>query len=520
MPGRRLNDEERRLIQFWSEPPSSFDQPLLKTIAIDGPPALRGIEHLRVPFDYPITAVCGKNGVGKSTILALAAFSSNRPGDWSVPPWLTHPRRKQARISSYAWPDFFFRRPDDPEFNGITIRYAFSHKGNDIEVERRLNNGRWRTVPDPGRSVRYNLPRRPIEFLSLSRILPPAELQHVRTQFHKAEKTKQFNLNQDLVDAMSVIFGKAYSSIVVEEKNGASLAACVSTEGYNGFNMGAGEHAVISILSAHQRLPMGGLLIVEEIENGLHPEAQLSLVEELTKLIHKKRQQIIFTTHSNFIIDRLPRQGRILLDRVGKEHRMVSAPTARFAMANMAGRANPEATLYVEDRFSEALVTACLPPNIRQRVDVVSIGDSVQVAAQLGAHIRGGYPGPAKCIFDGDCLIRDIRNWLKKENLNDVDTRYLLLPGEKAPERWVLEELKDNKYISNFANRLELDIAETRSEIDRMLVLSDHHDVPYYLANILSKSTDAVTADLISPLASKHPALDEVRLEVSKMLVT
>ena len=34
--------------------------------------SLRGINSLNITFEYPITAIAGRNGAGKSTILALA----------------------------------------------------------------------------------------------------------------------------------------------------------------------------------------------------------------------------------------------------------------------------------------------------------------------------------------------------------------------------------------------------------------------------------------------------------------
>ena len=34
---------------------------------------LRGLENLKIHFRYPIAAISGKNGTGKSTILACAA---------------------------------------------------------------------------------------------------------------------------------------------------------------------------------------------------------------------------------------------------------------------------------------------------------------------------------------------------------------------------------------------------------------------------------------------------------------
>ena len=74
MPGRHLSSRERALAKFWREPPASFEQPLLKGITLQGPPSLRGIRDIHVPFGYPITAICGKNGAGKSTILGSRHF--------------------------------------------------------------------------------------------------------------------------------------------------------------------------------------------------------------------------------------------------------------------------------------------------------------------------------------------------------------------------------------------------------------------------------------------------------------
>lgn len=519
MPGHNLNDKERSLLKFWSEPHKQFAQPLLKAIAIQGPPSLRGIESLYVSFDYPITAICGRNGAGKSTVLALAAFSSNRPTEWIIAPWATHPTRRQSKLTNYAWSDFFFRKPGDPSYDGLTVRFTFSHEGNDVEFERHRVNGQWRTKPDPGRSKPHPFPSRPIEFVSLSRILPPAELQYIRRQFRKDRETSRYELNTEMLKAMSAIFRQTYSSIEVEERNGARLARCKTETNYDGFNMGAGENAMISILSRLQVMPVGGLLIIEEIEHGLHPEAQRHLVRALTEIVLRNKQQIIFTTHSPYVIDSLPRQGRVLLQRNNMQHQSVMSPTTRFAMSDMTGTASPEATVYVEDDFSATLVSECLPPDIRRRIALIPIGSATKVATQLGAHLRGSYPGPAKCIFDGDCRDNDIKHWLQRENLNIDNTTFTCLPGRGLPpESWVLQELLKEPFLSKFAERIGYEIIESKTELQRLLALPDHHDVPYELADRLSKSEEVVVSDLISPLAFEHPELEKIRRAVKTML--
>ena len=519
MPGRRLSSEEKKLLKFWGAPSASFEMPLLKSLAIEGPPTLRGIERLRVPFDYPITAICGRNGVGKSTILALAAFSSHRPQGWSVSPWPTRPKRRPPKQGNYAWRDFFFRHADDLPYTGLTIRFSYSLDGNDIEFQRRWKEGRWRTVRDPGRSKVTPFPSRPIEFVSLSRILPPAELQHVRRNFGKIGKPHILKLEQNMCKEMSAIFGRTYSNIEIHEVDGVSLARCSTYADYRGFDMGAGENAMITILSKLQRLPTGGLLIVEEIEHGLHPEAQHHLVDALTRIVKEKKQQIIFTTHSSHVIDRLPRAGRVLLERMGSEHRAISSPTTRFALANMTGRPQPEATLYVEDNFSEALVRSCLPKELRTRTDVVPIGDSSKVAAQLGAHQRGKQAGPALCVFDGDCSLKKIETWMKREDLKPDETTFVRLPGEATPpEKWVLHALLDTVYLSRFSDRIELSLEEANDEITRLLGVHNHHDVPYELASRLGISEEEAVSALVTSLAREHPDLKSIREAAQALL--
>lgn len=56
---------------------------------------------------------------------------------------------------------------------------------------------------------------------------------------------------------------------------------------YSGFNMGGGESSVFEILTAVFESGEGALLVVDEIELGLHEKAQRRLIEELKKLCKK-----------------------------------------------------------------------------------------------------------------------------------------------------------------------------------------------------------------------------------------
>lgn len=86
---------------------------------------------------------------------------------------------------------------------------------------------------------------------------------------------------------------------------------------YSGFNMGAGEDVACQLTRTVHRMPKGGLLIMEEIETGLHPAAQRHLMRYLIELCREKQLQVIRSSHSQTVLESVPADARILLVRHG-----------------------------------------------------------------------------------------------------------------------------------------------------------------------------------------------------------
>jgi predicted ATPase len=61
-----------------------------------------------------------------------------------------------------------------------------------------------------------------------------------------------------------------------------------------------GIHAVL-----HQRRPPR-ILLMDDIDRGLHPKAQRALIKELQEISRRGVPQIILSTHSPYILDELP----------------------------------------------------------------------------------------------------------------------------------------------------------------------------------------------------------------------
>src|SRR5688500_9596383 len=89
----------------------------LKAIAItEG--HLRGLTNATLRFQYPITAIAGRNGSGKSTALALAACAFHNELSGFNP--------KSRKYPYYTFSDFFIQTKDEVPPDGIKIEYLIA----------------------------------------------------------------------------------------------------------------------------------------------------------------------------------------------------------------------------------------------------------------------------------------------------------------------------------------------------------------------------------------------------------
>ncbi len=75
---------------------------------------------------------------------------------------------------------------------------------------------------------------------------------------------------------------------------------------YSEFHFGAGESSIIRMIQKIENAPENSLVLIEEIENGLHPIAIARMVEYLIDVAQRKSIQTIFTSHSDYALLPLP----------------------------------------------------------------------------------------------------------------------------------------------------------------------------------------------------------------------
>lgn len=371
---------------------------------------VRGFNDDTVTFDFPVTAIIGPNGGGKTTILGAAACAYKS----------IQPKRFFAKSGKY-----------DEAMKDWTIEYELiDKKANPKDAIRRtasFKKSKWN---------RDALDRQVLVF-GVSRTVPASErsdLTKCISNKFEVPSSQESEFNDAVRKAVSRILGKdiaKFKKISVDTNGQVSLLTGKTKDdkSYSEFHFGAGESSVIRMVAAIEQAEDNALILVEEIENGLHPIATIRMVEYLIEVAHRKKAQAIFTTHSNDALKPLPSKAIW----VATQDRLFQGKLDIQSLRSITGQIDAKLVIFVEDKFAVQWVTAVLRQHPDVAIDHIEVhamqGDGTAVAMNRYHNENPTIEKPSVCVIDGDSQ--------QSESKKDLVFR---LPGE-APESFVFDEV-------------------------------------------------------------------------------
>lgn len=452
-----INTEVRLLDKKWSA--KTHWPHRLDYLEIDG---MRGWARQRISFDFPIVAIVGENGSGKSTVLQAAACAY----------------QAQSNVLRTYYPTEFFPETAWDKPKGVTIGYGYTVAGRSEVGSLRKKTTRWLGQTDrPKRDVRYE---------DLNRIQPVgARVGYARIAKVQHTEKSATQFAKDKVDRLSFVMHQQYESarMAITSVDAGRRVPVLNEIGigdYSGYHQGSGQLTVQELFSTD--FPKYGLILIDEIESSLHPRAQRRLIRDLAEQARLQECQIILTTHSPYILEELPLSARICLIRnhVGdvKVKEIVAGISPEFAMTKMDDDTHPECDVYVEDEAAKVLVEEVLARHgerVIQRCAVIPYG-AIHVGASLGQMIQGGrFKRPTVVFLDGDAA---------------GTPGCSLLPGGDAPEQVVFNALRPIAW-GDLWIKVGRDDGIVRDACSRAMTL-DHHDWVRYAANDMRTSPEAL----------------------------
>ena len=463
---------------------------------------IRGIFPCKINFSYPISAFVGENGSGKSTLLALAACAFHNHDTF---------HQFSRKKSYFTYGDFFTFSPEETGIQGIEITYVIRHADGDIpNLRKKKPSGKWNDF----NTRKY----RNVIYLGINRIVPPSESSAHRSyrKSFEAEELPQNILDQ--IKAMAGrIFGRNYSSLRIFSHNSYRLFLVERNEiFYSGFNMGAGENAVISILLELLIAGPGTLLVIDEIELGLHGKAQREFIQILKEICSTNKCQVICSTHSNIILSSLPPQARFFIQNQNAHTIITQGISAEYAFGKLAGQNTNELDVFVEDEVGKAIIINLLPLRIRERLQVYIIGSDQAILKQMAARYREGKMNFIS-FLDGDKRskhdeqIRQIKNHLETRIGDEgtftstIGSKLCYIPGDTWPELSILQYLLQASCLDELVERWDMPSEDITSFLEQAMMEGKHKEF-YHLAQLLSMDEFSVRNDCIKLFKAQYPA--------------
>ena len=260
---------------------------------------IRGIDDVRVVFDYPVSVIAGGNASGKSTVLFAAACAYKVPG-----------AGVKDFVPSTLFPNYRPRLGGrEDERREVVIEFDYS-----TPVGRR--SMRWRRSKGWNRSFlgRKNAtqPERPVYLTTLSNLSNPSEVRGVLGMSSLRSAPEETPLTASQVEFAQQMLPFRYSEVVNLSSGSKNLLFAAQEAGaaYSELHMAAGERAILRLSREIAQLE-GALVLIDEIEAGLHPWVQQLLMLQLQQLALRNDLQVIVTTHSPVVLDAVPAHGRI-----------------------------------------------------------------------------------------------------------------------------------------------------------------------------------------------------------------
>ena len=462
---------------------------------------IRSIEDIRVRFEYPVSVIAGVNASGKSTVLFAAACAYKVPG---------------AALRDFApstlFPDYLPKVGVRGDRRRETV-FEFDYS----TPQGRLSM-RWRRAKSWNRSFfgrpNSTQPERPVYLRTLSNLSNPAEVRGVLSMSRLRSEPDETPLGASQIEFAQQMLPFRYSEVVDLSSGGKSLLFASQESGaeYSELHMASGERVLLRLSKEIAQLD-GALVLIDEVEVGLHPWVQQLFMLHLQQLALRRNLQIIVTTHSHVVLDSVPTIGRIFLDLDEAGKVKVLPPHRDLVQDALYGLAKDTLNLLCEDEAAEGILQGLLEHLLPR--EGIPVG-SVKVGRNTGAD---EFPTHAKAFGKFDLLSNfvfvldgDKRDSAVERKIRAADERLkvLFLPGSDAPEVWVWGVLRQR--CSECAEELKLAPEQLSKHLDRLDSVYDlASDTPSAIAKSkLRRLGEALSVD------ANHVCRATARLEAAR----
>lgn len=392
--------------------------------------------------DKNVTAIFGKNGSGKSTILHAMACIYRAPSG------------TDSRTIRFPR---FFKKEDHVSWTGSFFRVNYVHDGTPGQRDYYMSREHW--SPDiKKRPVRY------FKYIGIDTCTPDVERTETRskTKFYMRTLEEEIEQRERIIAQASEILGKPYDGYQKTEFLKHRYKRVTTKDGkiYSSLTMGAGEQRVFTILEALNQMPAFSLLLVDELDLTLHTEALNRLVDLMVDMAEKRHLQIVFSTHREELAYRKDINIRHIWPSVDATKTQVLEQTTPDCLRRLTGKMIKPLEIFVEDLLAEAIARQVVrDEDMLPYVDIQRFGSAQNAFTIAASWIMAGEDTSNRILLtDGDEYATEEQRIVRMNKVftgteNGTDERRLEavrlikqyhLPKGEHPEHFLWSHLKEH----------------------------------------------------------------------------
>ena len=434
-----------------------------------------------VDIKSPITAFCGLNGTGKSTLLQLAAVAYKRP--------------REAGPGYYI-KDFLVVGTLDPTpfRNDARVEYKFWQEDRSLRpltISRRSTSSNW-----SGYRRRIE---RPVQFAGVGLYLPRIETRDFIVRFaSKLHVDSSEAVARHIQEWTCKIMDQRYDemqrhTVSYSQRTKGVVSVLRGGNRYSEAHMGCGEGRIQYLVTTLEALPPKSVVLIEEPETSLHPHAQHVFGTYLVDVVTRLGHQVFLTTHSEGLLAALPSLSTIYVHNAGERINLIYGLTAVEAKSLMSKGHEKALNVLVEDTVAHAILTELLRrinPNLLATLGIYPAGGADTLRTTIRTVSEAGLR--VAVVLDADQQPTPAENILK-------------LPGTQPPEKELFASPAVQAYV-------QATYGLSLQDFSARLIGVNHHEWCARLAQQLAVDESALVWELARIYARGVPEVEAAAL--------
>lgn len=404
----------------------------IKTIKFE---PFRDIESLVVNFLHPVSVISGTNKIGKSTILYVLAcshfdFKRRNPstGNLERKTWSDLIKFTESDVQSRDWAYW------------LTIK-----RGGSTETkrgQRKHATGRWNGLAKKETQIKDVV----AVLVDIDRVFPARHYSKQDYAKSRSATKRSISLNNSglIREYISYVLETDYEIDKLSGQIGREVFAYKTENEYSSFNSATGEDALSRIIIDMVDAPDKSIILIDEIELGLHPKIQRRLMHVVNHIAKTDNKQFVITTHSSTILSSVDHKSRIFIERNNQQHKAISKISVNAALSKMDSESYPLIDVYCEDDIAKKIIDKAVSSILSQNnffkfnslINIIESGAADLTYSNFKAHQRTykyrNIVSGFACILDGDQ--KELLEKSGNKKFPEEDGIFFLL-SEDAPEK-------------------------------------------------------------------------------------